>query len=75
MPNRNRQNRNKAPYWRQETLARMCAMLALTDALYLLRMRPMASSLDDITGLNLTWDSVLALALIGLMMMALPKRG
>ena len=50
-------------------------MLALTDALYLLRMRPLATSAADINNLNLTWDSVLMLVLIGLMMMVLPKRG
>ena len=64
----------KKPNWKMDTLVRLCAMLALTDALYLLRARPLVAGRDDIFGLNLTWDSVLALALIGLMLMALPKK-
>ena len=70
MSYRNRKKLN----WKMETVARMCAMLALTDALYLLRMRPLAGGPGDLTGLNLTWDSVLVLSLLGLMMMALPKK-
>ncbi len=64
----------KKPNWTMESVARMCAMLALTDALYLLRMRPLAIGAGDLAGLNLTWDSVLVLTLLGLMMMALPKK-
>lgn len=64
----------KKTNWKMETLARMCAMLALTDALYLLRVRPLASGAGDIAGLNLTWDSVLVLSLIGLMMMVMKDR-
>lgn len=57
-----------------QSVARMCAMLALTDALYLLRMRPLAIGDGDLAGLNLTWDSVLILTLLGLMLMIMPKR-
>ena len=64
----------KTPNWKMETLARLCAMLALTDALYLLRTRPLASSAHDLAGLNMTWDCALALSLIGLVLMTLPRK-
>ncbi len=64
----------KTPNWKMETMARMCAMLALTDALYLLRMRPLAHGAGDLAGLNLSWDLALALALIGLMLMVVKER-
>lgn len=70
MPNRDR----KAAELKFHGMARLCAMLALTDALYLLRARPLAMGPGDISGLNLTWDSVLALVLVGLMLLALPRR-
>ena len=59
---------------RYATIARISVMLALANALFLLRAMPMVSPPDDPFTTFLTWDCVLFFCLAGLMIMAAAKR-
>lgn len=55
---------------RFHSVARIGAILALANALYLLRVEPLVSPPGDPWGVLLTWDCVLLFCLCGLMIMA-----